>query len=362
MMCYPPRIVTVFMIVSDKFCEDFSMLHTRLLLLCSLVLVLLPMSIQAQGVDTSLPTELELERQGFMPEGIVWDAEYERFLTSSVTEGTIFAVTDDGQLTPFIEDDDLVSTFGVHIDEKTNRLLVANSNAAILSGVVDGALSQLAAYDLETGERLFLADLGALVDSPVVMANDVTVDDDGNAYVTDSFANAIFQVTPEGDASILIQDERFAVENHIGLNGIDYHPDGYLLATVPFQLSLYNIPLDAPDEFTLVDVQPPFAGDGIVLNNDKLIAVGLFPNADGEIFVSAITVSSDDDWASATITHQTLISCAATTLTIRDDIPYYITAYLGVSDRDNYQITQVSLDEFSGDVESLYGDQVCRTL
>lgn len=337
------------------------MSHKRFILICAMLLLLVSAPTYAQD-NMDMPAQIDIQQQGVMPEGIEWDEERERFLISSVTTGTIFAVTDDGQLTPFIEDDDLVSTFGIHIDKARDRLLVANSNAAILSGVVDGAISQLGAYDLESGERLFLADLGSLVDTPAVMANDVTVDAAGNAYVTDSFANAIFKVTPEGEASVLLQDSSFAVENNIGLNGVDYHSDGYLLTAVPFQLALYKVPLTAPDEFAPVELQPPFAGDGIVLNDDRLNAVAFFANPDSEVFIGAIEVTSDDDWASATITHHTPINCAGTTLAMRGEIPYYVTAYLRIPDQQTYQIAQAELQAFNGEAARLFSSDLCRTL
>src|SRR5687768_14885975 len=127
---------------------------------------------------------------GLLPEGIEWDAVTGSFLVGSLSQGTIHRITpnDDGTATiePFIEDEELMSTVGLEVDEENNRLIVSNSAATAFSGGPGAAM--LAAYDLETGERAYMVDLAALYDSPTNFANDVTVDEEGNAYVTNSFA------------------------------------------------------------------------------------------------------------------------------------------------------------------------------
>ena len=43
----------------------------------------------------------------------------------------------------------------------------------------------MGAYDLETGDRIFMTDLAAVAPADRHFANDVTVGPDGTAYVTD---------------------------------------------------------------------------------------------------------------------------------------------------------------------------------
>lgn len=97
-----------------------------------LLVLILPMGVALAQSDT-LPEVIEMQRPGFTPEGVEWDAERERFLVGSLIEGTIFAVDDDGTLTPWIEDDELLSSVGIEVDAERDRLLVANSEVAIFS-------------------------------------------------------------------------------------------------------------------------------------------------------------------------------------------------------------------------------------
>lgn len=131
-------------------------------------IALLTLTLPVLAQETTLE-EIVIEVQGILPEGVEYDAEGERFLFGSLTEGTIRQITEGGEAEPFIEDEDLVSSVGIHIDTANNRLLVANSDVSILMGGGDGnGMAMLGAYDLETGERLFMADLGALLpDTPI---------------------------------------------------------------------------------------------------------------------------------------------------------------------------------------------------
>jgi hypothetical protein len=61
------------------------------------------------------------------PEGVVYDASNDRFLVSSISMGTIGAVSREGIYSSFIQDADLASTAGMEIDNNHNRLVVTSS-------------------------------------------------------------------------------------------------------------------------------------------------------------------------------------------------------------------------------------------
>ena len=107
-------------------------------------------------------------------------------------------------------------------------------------------------FDRLTGDPLFYVDLAAAASDGRDFANDVAVDPDGNAYVTNSFTPVIYKVDLNGNVSVFLRDDRFAA-SPIGLNGIDYNPDGFLLAAVMGQSKLYKIPLDDPASMSEVD-------------------------------------------------------------------------------------------------------------
>lgn len=253
----------------------------------------------AAGTETApapagLPDNILAERGGFVPEGIEFDSIRSRLLTGSLAEGTIFQLHPDGRVTPVITDPDLVSSVGIEVDEARDRLLVANADRNAFGGGTTGQ-AKLGVYDLGTGQRLAMVDLAASIpDLPAgatLFANDVTVADDGTIYVTETMQNIIFRVGADFTASVF---HRFAPADGLGLNGIEYHPGGYLIVTGG--ATLYKVPVANPAGTTLVQVPETIEGqDGLVWMSNAWLAI----TSNSENRVVALT--SDDDWATARI-------------------------------------------------------------
>lgn len=298
---------------------------------------------EATMEPVTLPAEIVFESPvvGLRPEGIEWDAAHNRFLVGSLNVGSIHSITvaDDGTtaIEPFIEDEELGATVGLEIDEANNVLLVSNSDPTAFAGGPGGA--GLAAYDLETGERVYIVDLDELSDSPNNFANDVAVDSEGNAYVTNSFAPVLYKVTPEGDASVFIEDDLLSAEG-FGANGIVYDPetDSILVANAGTQ-SLLKVTLGDEPTITPVTLDVPFGADGLVLAEDGTL-YGIARNGDVQNVVSA---TSEDEWETATVVTAAQTTGAATTITLVGEMPYYINAYLNDMERTEYQIVGVDV-------------------
>ena len=81
------------------------------------------------------PAMIVAERGGFIPEGVEYDTTNGRILVGSpLSEGSIFHIHNDGQVTTVVSDPDLVSSVGIEVDEPRNRLLVANSDRSVFQG------------------------------------------------------------------------------------------------------------------------------------------------------------------------------------------------------------------------------------
>lgn len=253
-------------------------------------------------------------RGGFIPEGIEYDQANGRFLTGSVAEGTIFEIGRDGSVVPFIRDADLVSSFGIEADEPRDRLLVANSDRASFRGDAAGQ-AKLGVYNLTTGERLAMVDLGAVLGAqPKYLANDVTVDGAGNAYVTDTMNGVVYRVTADYQPSVL---HRFTnLPDGAQLNGIVYHDRGYLLVVAGEHM--YKVPVANPAGTTKVDVARPLAGqDGIVWAADGRLVATSYSDTQPQL----VAFASNDDWATAQrVGVAPLAGQATTTAAVGDEV------------------------------------------
>jgi sugar lactone lactonase YvrE len=102
------------------------------------------------------------------------------------------------------------------------------------------------------------------------LADDVVVDDEGNAYVTDAKGNKIWKVSPEGEPLSVIKNATFSqrpgwINNLVGLNGIVYHPSGYLLVIHTSGGDLFKVD-PKTRSVRVVEVKGSLkAGDGLAL-------------------------------------------------------------------------------------------------
>lgn len=260
------------------------------------------------------------QNAGMLPESIAWDAAKGHFLTSSIAFGGVFSVQDTGVTRPFIQSSNLTSTVGLTIDAARGRLLVTNGDFMAAVDEDRPGFAQLGIYDLATGEELHFVDLGALAPG-LHMPNDVTLDADGNAYVTDSLAPVIYKVDVTGSA------ELFAIDTCFGfLNGIVYHPNGYLLVSANDDRALLKVPLDDPSRVSEVDILRPVNADGMILTDSLDLLAVIRPPVG-----SLLRLQSDDDWASASVAERApaILRSFPTDVTLRDGSAFVIHANFG---------------------------------
>ncbi len=247
----------------------------------------------AKKAAKEIPDQINFTRPGLYPEGIAFDRRNDRFLVSSVSTGTIGAVTYDGTYTPFIQDPALTATVGLTIDDARRRVLAAVSNPAL------GNVASLGIYDLNTGERIELVNLLEAGRGAANFANDVALDPQGNAYVTNSFSPIIYKVDRDGNASVFFQDNQFATTpGQFGFNGIAYHNSGFLIVAFSRDNALYKIPLRDPSAFSKIELNAPLQNpDGLLLSQDgkQLVVVN---NAGGSEAGRVLSFVSDDKWES----------------------------------------------------------------
>ncbi|CAL1357832.1 unnamed protein product [Linum trigynum] len=237
---------------------------------------------------------------GFLRECAKWDPPAGRFIVSFF-EGGVGEVRVPEDYSPGVvlrevqlaKDADVAgnASLGLVVDRPRNRVVVAVADA------LRNKYSALAAYDLSTWKRLFLTQLSGPEDGKA-FADDVAVDAEGNAYVTDVAGNKIWKVGPDGQLLSTITHPLFTPKQWyktlFGLNGIVYHPDGYLLVIHTFTGNLFKIRL--PDvSVVLVHVEGSLAfGDGMeLLSPTQLVVAGSSP--------SARLVESSDGWETAKV-------------------------------------------------------------
>lgn len=256
-----------------------------------------------------------------LPEGVAFDAKTRRFFATGLMGGQITQIdAATGVETVFhASEGEPVQYSGAKVDEQRRRLWVCTSDIRGPRGGVD-------LFDVDTGAliRHFELSRGGI-------CNDVCLDDDGVAYVTDSFLPVIYRVdAADGSAGEFIRDAQMAAPmGQFGLNGIVVTPDGRHIIggfTSPSKLFIASrtepsgvreIALSG-DPFA-VPGDPNFTGaDGIVFIGEELYVVH-----DGGVQQITFTASG---YAAGTVKSALAPERGLTTATVVDGELYVIKA------------------------------------
>ena len=256
----------------------------------------------------SLPTRIDFNREALFPEGVSYDEPRNRFLVGSVRQGTIGSVSPAGVYAPLTTDEALISTVGLLVDQPRHRVLAAVSDPG--TGVrtnpqTAGRLAALGIYNVVNGNRIAFVNLGALRPNLPHFANDVAVDPLGNAYVTDSASPLTYRVDPQGNPSVLVEDTTFAVRpGQFGLNGIVYHPHGFLIVALSQAGKLYKVSLTRPTVIREIDLGLTLPSpDGLRLSKDGKFLV-VVNNQRGVAPGRVLAFRGSDDWTSGALVNE----------------------------------------------------------
>ena len=253
----------------------------------------------AAAAMPALPDVISFKKAALYPEGLEYDAKGNRFLVTSLHEGTVGTVTPEGNYQVLFQDPNMVSAIGIRLDSARDRVLVCNSDPGVSLHTKkenQGKLAGLAVFQLSTGKLIKYIDLGALSKGGGHFCNDIALDKTtGVAYATDSFSPIIYKIDADNNASIFLQNDTFTGKG-FNLNGIVLK-DNYLLVAKYNDGVIYKVPLDDPTKFTPVNIAEKLVGaDGLLWASDGSLIV--IANMDTN---KVFKLTSDDNWASAKV-------------------------------------------------------------
>jgi len=258
---------------------------------------------EEQVID--FPDEVTVTFENLRPEGIEYDKNNTTFLLGSLTMGDVHEVDFEGNYTNFTNDTTLLASAGIHIDYEGDRLLVTSIDPGAFGGAK--SIGGINVYQLSTKEKVAeVSFLDLLPNAAFITPNDIAVDALGNIYVTDFLGNVIYKIDSDYEASIFSDSPAL-----VGPNGIDYHPDGYLLVSNLLAGQLLKVPTTNPSDMIIVTIDDErFSGmDGIVYKADgKLVGITGFE--------TLVELSSTDDWASATVENSKALASPGTTVAV----------------------------------------------
>lgn len=292
------------------------------------------------GVD--LLDEYLLDGDDMFPEGVAYDPVSQAFFVGSLTTAGITRVEAiDGAQSVFIPSSETAtSSAGMKVDADARRLWVCGSD--------DAETSRIYIYGIDDGSLVETTDLGPLIEN--ASCNDLALDAEGTAYVTDPRSSSIHRIAVGGDASVWVTDPEFAPElMDLGLNGIAVTPDDTAVIVTKFiSKRLLRVAKDDPTQVSEIALSgEAFTGgaliagpDGIVFGGDDVLYV-VFDDV-----VAAVVF--DAEWTAGEVTILTPPTAGLSTATMAEGEVYAVksevTAFaLGTAPELPFRIVRVPM-------------------
>jgi sugar lactone lactonase YvrE len=254
--------------------------------------------------NVTAQNKIEFTAPKIYPEGVAFDQKNSAFYVSSVTEGTIGKVDRTGKYEVFYRDSTMKSSFGMKVDPSRNRLwvCVADPNYSKYSdSSTFKKMSKVIAVDLNSRKKVATVDLSALVDGKH-FANDLTLDNKGNVYVTDSYSPVIYKIDVNDKATVFARNDLFK-SSAVGLNGIVFHPKGFLLAVNNGNGTILKVDLKNPNNAEQVKCDIFFPGaDGLLLDRKNNLVL-----VQNKGVNRVFEIESPDDWKTAKVIKATKV-------------------------------------------------------
>ncbi|OYQ47387.1 hypothetical protein [Flavobacterium aurantiibacter] len=263
-------------------------------------------SITAVAQQNKAVSTISLKGDKLFPEGIHTLPNGD-LLVGGFGDGSIQRIDNKDQISYFSApgQNGLVIAVGMAVDEKNNRLWVANFNFKTASG---NPGSNFKVFDLKSGKLLKTIPEN-FIDG--AFFNEVTLDPAGNAYVSDTFGPNIWKTSfADSKPEVFVSDPLLknpAPDQPFGLNGLTITPDSkYLIASVMNRTikgggTLVRIDLKSkkitPIKLSDNTAKLGFSGsDGMFFHKGKLLMVNVYSQA-GAIFSAAFNA----DYSEATL-------------------------------------------------------------
>jgi Cu-Zn family superoxide dismutase len=233
-----------------------------------------------------LPTRYVLPGSSVFPEGVAYDEHTQRVFVSSTTNGTVFAGrSSDETLSPFLPPggDGRTTAIGLEVDHN-GRLWVAGGGTGLVF-----------VYDANTGELIAKLTAG----SAPTFINDMAVDGNGVAYITDSMRPVIYRAVPNGTGGYTIEQwlplagTPIVYTTGFNLNGIVVSPNGRFLFVIQSNTGkIFQIDVESKEivQLDVGGVTFP-AGDGLWLQGHSLYVLQNQQEVITEIRIQAVQAS-----------------------------------------------------------------------
>ena len=220
-----------------------------------------------------------IPQKDLITEGIAYDAISKRFFISSVRQGKIVAVDENGKVSDFSSaEDGLWSVSGLAIDEKRGTLWATTSAFPQFKDFekADEGKAAIVKYDLKTGK--LLKKYMPSGDTEKHAIGDLKIAKNGDVFATDSISPNIYRIDLSKDKlEIFLKSDWFA-----SLQGLAFTPDEKYLFVADYSKGIFKVDVETKNFTQIIpNSKTTLLGiDGLYFHKGNLIAIqnGVRPN------------------------------------------------------------------------------------
>jgi sugar lactone lactonase YvrE len=146
---------------------------------------------------------------------------------------------------------------------------------------------------------------------PIGLLNSITIDEEGNLYVSDSYSGSIWKVSKKGEVELWVQDDLLMDSGGFGfgINGVDYYRNA-IYASITLDGRIVKVPIKhdgsagAPENYVVDDAL--FGVDQAILDRfGNLYAANVFTHSiimvDNQLVVTTLIEDNDDVFKPASL-------------------------------------------------------------
>jgi len=154
---------------------------------------------------------LNFPNQFVAPESFAALLGNDGFVLGSLFSPRLFTISEVGAIEEFAVPEFTFGTTGIFYHKGLNRVYACGSNAR-----GPQPYAKLFAYNLDTNEVEVDIDLSSVGGLDLTLANDLTVTDAGDAYITMTSGDFVVEVTAGGEATVFSQSAEYWTPNPLG--------------------------------------------------------------------------------------------------------------------------------------------------
>jgi DNA-binding beta-propeller fold protein YncE len=159
--------------------------------------------------QTKLQTAFTIKEKDLIPEGIAYNPQDRSFYLSSINKNKIVKITSTGHVSDFsVVGDSLLQVLGMNVDN-SGRLWACNNSP---EHDTVNRMAKIHVYDLKSRK---VVKVYRISDGSKHLFNDVYINKNGEAYITDSDAGAVYKVTVDGNLEEFVKPGSLRYPNGI---------------------------------------------------------------------------------------------------------------------------------------------------